>query len=407
MVVVDLAENLDRHRDRVSMYDNASNEVSVEFFDPNKDPIRAKAYELASLPTIAIEYMGRTEKVTTIEEREITSAIIRAVSGQARKMYFVQGHGERSATAADDGTSYKFVADLLKGDNITAEPLALTQHKDIPEDATVVAIAGPTADLLEEEVEQLKRYLDKGGKLMVLLEPVFGERAQPLTRLTGLLSEWGVEMGNDIVIDVSGRSNNPAFVVASPPYPSHSITERFGVSTIFPTARSVSPAAKLPDGKTVQPIVQTASEAWAETDIAGLEADRQPEPNTDKGDKQGPVTLAVAATANVATPPPAEKKEDGADPPTPPQTRIAVFGDADFASGNVANTLGNVDLFLNTVSWLTAQENLISIRPRERSDSRLNITPGQLDAVWYLSILVVPALVLAAGIFAWTRRRRS
>ena len=408
LVVIDQGSNLDRHRERMSMYDNASTQVSVEYFDAEKDPVRAKSYDITVVPTIAIEYMGRTEKVTTVEEREITSAIIRAVTGTARKLYFVQGHGERNPTGTDSG-GYQFVAQLLKGDNIAVETLGLTQHKDVPDDATAIAIVGPTTDLLDDEVEEVKRYLAKGGKLLVMLEPALGERAQPLTKIVALVKDWGVDVGNDLVIDVSGRTQNASYVVALPPYPSNPITQGFSVGSIYPTARSITPEAKAPEGKMVQPLVQTAAEAWAETDLAGLQARKTPELNADKGDKTGPVTVAATVTATVAEAPDKkpEEKKDGTDSPSPPQTRLAVFGDADFASNGVANNLGNADLFLNTVNWLTAQENLIAIRPRERSDSRLVITPTQLDAVWWVAILGVPALIAAAGFITWMRRRRS
>ena len=128
----------------------------------------------------------------------------------------------------------------------------------------------------------------------------------------------------------------------------------------------------------------------------------QPEIDTAKGDKAGPVPIAVA----VSTPaPPADAKPD--DPKTPPQTRLVVFGDSDFASDAVSGSVGNIDLFLNTISWLTAQENLISIRPKEPGNSRLTITPGEMNMVWWFAVAGVPLAVLVVGIVSWTRRRRS
>jgi ABC-type uncharacterized transport system involved in gliding motility auxiliary subunit len=404
LVIVDVTEKLDQYRGRMSMYENASRQVSVEYFDPYKDPIRATKYALTNLPSLVVEYMGRTEKAAAIEERDITSAIIRAVNGQARKVYFVQGHGEPSPTGASNA-GFSGVAGLLKGNNVTVETLVLTQHKDVPEDATVLVIAGPTTDLLDQEIEQIKAYLAKGGKLLAMLDPDVAERPQPTARLTALLAEWGVEVSNNVVIDASGRSNDPSLVVAFPPYPNHPITDGFQKSTIYPVARMAAPVAKAPEGKTVQPLVQTAPDAWAETDIAGLRAGKPPELNADKGDKAGPVTVATTVTAAVATPAPAKK--DGEEPPTPPQTRIAVFGNARFATDTVAGNLGNADLFLNTVSWLSAQENLIAIRPREPHESRLEMTPNQSWVVGLFAVAIVPLLVFGAGVMSWARRRRS
>ena len=404
LILIDQTVNFDRYRDRLAQYDYASDQVSVEYLDAEKEPIRAKQYGIQTLPTIVVEHDDRTEKVTAVEEREITSAVIRSMTGQQRKLYFVQGHGEKDP-AGTDGSSYSGVVQLMKGDNITVEPLLLTQHKDVPDDATVVAIVGPTTDPLDEEIEQLRQYLAKGGKLLIMMDPAIGERAQPLAKLTALAREWGVDVGNDVILDVSGRYSNPSFAVAAPPYPAHPITEGFRASSIFPVSRSVTPVSPAPTGKTVQPLIQTAPQAWAETDLAGLQAAKaEPEMNAESGDKAGPV--GIAATVTTAAPPaPDPDKKDA--PAATPQTRIAVFGDSDFASNGVGNSLGNADLFLNTISWLTAQENLISIRPREPGDSRLAIEPFQITMVGWFSVLVVPAAVLGAGVFTWVRRRRS
>ena len=408
LVVIDRGPQLDNHRARMSMYDNASTQVSVEYLDAVGDPIRAKQYGIQVVPTIVVEYMGRQEKATTVEERDITSAVIRAVTGAQRKMYFVQGHGERDPKDGDSADGYAGIAQFLQGDNVVVEPLVLTQHKDVPEDATVVAMAGPTSDPLDEELDSIKRYLARGGKFLLMLDPAIGERAQPLAKLRGLALQWGLEVGNDVVLDVSGRSNNPTFAVAAPPYPPHPATRDFGMSTVFPVARSVTPVSPAPQGKTVQAMVETSPNAWAEVDLAGLQAGKQaPEMSAESGDKPGPVGIAVTSTAPVVTPAEEKKadtKEDAADPP---QTRIAVFGNSGFASNGVLNNVGNADLFLNTVSWLTAQENLISIRPREARDSRLSLTDAGKTMISWFSFVILPGAVIAAGIFTWARRRRS
>jgi ABC-type uncharacterized transport system involved in gliding motility auxiliary subunit len=401
ILVFDRADRLGGYRDRLSQYEGASSRLSVEYVDGELDPVRAKQFEVQAFPTLVLQYKDKTEKVQSVDEREITSAVIRVMSGTQRKAYFVQGHGERNPTD-DAPTNFRGVAQLLKGDNITVETLVLSQQKDIPDDATVVVIAGPTADFLAEELDQVKRYLDKGGKLLLMVDPPLGQRVQPLTGLIGLAKDWGVEIGNDVVIDISGRTQQPEIVVAAPPYPNHPITESFAVATIFPVARSVTPVMPAPEGKTVQQFVESAMQAWAETDLAGLLAGNSPEIQTDKGDRTGPIPIAVA----VNTPaPPADAAED--DPKTPPQTRIVVFGDSDFASDRFAGSIGNVDLFLNTINWLTAQENLISIRPKEPGNSRLTMTPGDVTLVRWFALAIVPGLVLLAGVLVWSRRRST
>ena len=399
--------NFDRHRERLSQYDYASDDVTIEYVDGDREPARTKQYEVQAYPTLVVEYKGKTEKVTSIDERDITGAIIRAVTGQQRKLYFVQGHGEKDP-AGTDGAGYAGLAGLLKGDNIVVEPLVLTQHKDVPADATVLAIAGPTADFLDTEIDAVKRYLERGGRLLLMLDPAIGERDPPLSKLTALAQEWGVDVGNDVVLDLSGRSTTATFAVAAPPYPSHPVTQGFRVSTVFPLARSITPVSSPPTGKTVEKLVETAPAAWAETDVKQLRAGVQPEMNSAAGDKQGPVGMAATVTTAAPEPPAADgAKKDDKEPPKPPQTRIAILGDSDFGSNAYAGTVGNADFFMNTVNWLTAQENLIAIRPREAGDSRLTITPQQVNLVWWFSVLLMPAMIVLAGIYAWSRRRRA
>jgi ABC-type uncharacterized transport system involved in gliding motility auxiliary subunit len=398
ITLVDRSERFDNYRERLSMYRDASRQVSIDYLDGELDPVKTKQFDVQAFPTLVLQYKDKTEKVLSIEERDITSAVIRVISGKQRKAYFVQGHGEHDPMG-EAGTAYKGVAQLLKGDDVTVENLVLAQKKDVPDDATVVIIAGPTTDLLDDEIEQVKRYLAKGGKLMMMLDPTIGTKAQPLTRLIALAGEWGVSVGNDVIIDTS--TNRAEIVVAQPPYPMHPITQAFRLLTIYPLARSVSPAMPAPQGKTVQSFVQSGTQAWAETDLKGLEQ-TEPKPEPEKGDKVGPVSVAVA----VNTPaPPEDAKPDAAK--TPPQVRLIVFGDSDFASDAFSGSPGNENLFLNAVSWLTAQENLISIRPKEPGNSRLQMTPTQITVVNWLAMLGVPLLVFVVGIATWSRRRRS
>jgi ABC-type uncharacterized transport system involved in gliding motility auxiliary subunit len=405
LTVFDQSQRLDQYRDRLSQYGNVSNRVSVEYVDADRDPVRAKQNEIGSYPTVVVEYKGRTEKVTNVDERDLTGAIIRATTGQQRKVYFVQGHGEKDP-ASSEGSGYAGVVGLLKGDNIAVEPLALTQHKDVPDDASVVAIVGPTTDLLDEELDAMKRYLDKGGRVLLMVDPVIGERGQPLPKLTGLARDWGIEIGNDVILDVSGRSNNATMAITVPPYPPHPILDNFRVGLVFPLARSVTPVMPAPQGKTVQKLLETSQAAWAETNFADLvKPGAQPRLDPEGGDRPGPV--GIAATVTTASPAPPAGADKDKTPPAPPQTRLAVFGDSDFASNGAAGNLGNADFFMNTVNWLSAQESLIAIRPREAGDSRLTITPGQTNLVWWFSVLMVPAAVLGMGIVAWSRRRRS
>jgi ABC-type uncharacterized transport system involved in gliding motility auxiliary subunit len=219
--------------------------------------------------------------------------------------------------------------------------------------------------------------------------------------LTGLLREWSIEPGNNIVIDASGVGRlfgADASVPVATSYPPHAITTGFDLLTAFPLARSMSAAEKPADGRTPQVVIETTPRSWAETDLA---AEGQVEMNADKGDKQGPVSIAVA----VAVPAEAGAAEQKEGETEKPETRIVAVGDSDFATNAALGIQGNADLFMNTVAWLAQQENLIAIRPKEAADRRLTVTADQMTVITWMSLAIVPALVLGAGVFAWWRRR--
>jgi ABC-type uncharacterized transport system involved in gliding motility auxiliary subunit len=394
---------MERFRTRLTEYGYNSDQVSVEYIDPDTRPVVAREYDVQAYGTIVVDYMGRRERVSSDSEQEITNALIKAISGMERTVYFLQGHGEKDPTVMErDG--YSGVSEALRRDNYKVERLVLAQQKDVPADATAIILAGPTSDLLPSEKDALQRYLERQGKLMVLLDPPVGAQAAAMTNTQELLRYWGFEVGNNVVVDISGATNEPSIAVAAS-YPQHAITDRFATLTIYPLSRSVDPVSPATEGRVAMPIVQTSQRSWAETNLATLTSGPGVEMQPESGDKPGPVNVAAAMSLSApSTTPPAET------PPAPetapkPETRVVVFGDSDFASNAYGGVPGNPNLFANAVSWLAQQENLIAIRPKAPDDRRVTMTPRQQQLVALTSVLVMPLLVFAAGIYTWWRRR--
>jgi ABC-type uncharacterized transport system involved in gliding motility auxiliary subunit len=185
-------------------------------------------------------------------------------------------------------------------------------------------------------------------------------------------------------------------------YPSHPITQNFKFITAFPLARSVSPVSGGVNGHIAQPFVETSPRSWAETDIKSLLTSGQVSLDESKGDKKGPITIAVAVSGAATPPPDAPKPADDA---PKPEARVVVFGDSDFAANSGLGIQGNRDLFMNTVGWLSQQENLISIRPKDPDDRRITLTATQQANITWLSLLFIPGAIFGAGIYNWWRRR--
>ncbi|MBM3275976.1 MAG: GldG family protein [Candidatus Sericytochromatia bacterium] len=406
-VVFDRTMALDRFRLRLDEYTYYSNNVQVEYIDPDSKPVQAKEYGVESYGTVVIEYQGRRERVTSDTEQDLTNGLIKVLTPTQKKVYFVQGHGEKTTTNTErDG--YSTIVASLTRDNYATDTLVLAQQQDVPADASVVVIAGPTTDLLQPEVDMLRRYLNRGGHAFILLDPpTSGKGGMPA--LEGLLREWNIEPGNNIVVDISGVGQlfgtGPETPVASS-YPPHPITDRFSLLTAFPLARSISP---IPDasGRTARTIAETSARSWAETNVKELEASGKVALNADQGDKPGPVSIAAVVAVQAPDSPAtlaSGDKPPGMEEPRAPETRLAVFGDSDFASNGLLGIQGNPDLFMNTVSWLAQQENLIAIRPRAEADRRLTLTGEQQRNVLWLTI-AVPVALFATAFYTWSRRR--
>ncbi|MDA1185188.1 MAG: GldG family protein [Acidobacteria bacterium] len=400
--VFDRQTDLERFRTRLNEYAYHSDQVSVEYIDPDTRPIVAREFDIQAYGTVVVDYMGRRERVTSDSEQDLTNALIKAMSSTERRVYVLQGHGEKALDNTDrDG--YSAVTESLRRDNYTVEPLVLAQLSDVPADATVVLIAGPTTDVLPAEAEALRRYLDRAGKLMVLLDPPVGPQAAALPNLESLVREWGIDPGSNVVVDVSGATNEPSIAVAAS-YPAHAITDRFATLTIYPLARAVEPIEGGANGRLAQAIVETSPQSWAETDLASLTSDAGVTMDETSGDRPGPIPLGAAVSTQLAAPTDDQGTEPDPDAPTP-ETRMVVFGDSDFASNAYGGVPGNLNLFANAVSWLAQQENLIAIRPVEPEDRRVTMTPRQQTLAMATSVFFLPALVFGAGIFTWWRRR--
>jgi ABC-type uncharacterized transport system involved in gliding motility auxiliary subunit len=405
-------DDFERFRDRLDEYQYASKQVNVEYVDAVKSPSRANQYQVQQLGTIVFEYDGRTERVTSDGEQELTNGLIKVVQGKQLKVYFVQGHGERNSDGSDrDG--FSSISQALTSENYSVDKLVLAQQKDVPADASVLIVAGPKTDFFPPEMDMLKRYLARGGKVFFMLDPPDKAGGSELTSIVAFLKEWAIAVGNDVVVDVSGMgqllNTGPDTPVAAK-YPPHAITDRFNLITAYQLARSVAPVSGNTSGKFAQTLVETSPASWAESDIKMLNTSGKVARDLDKGDKAGPVSLAAAVSAPATEPPaPADaaKPADGAKPEDTqkPETRIAVFGDSDFASNAFLNIPGNRDLFMNSVNWLAQQENLISIRPKDPQDRRITLTRDQQFRISLLAVIGIPAIILLAGVQTWWRRR--
>jgi ABC-type uncharacterized transport system involved in gliding motility auxiliary subunit len=399
------SEEFQRFRDRLDEYTYHSKQVTTEYIDPEKRPGLAQQYGVTQLGTVVFDYAGRNEKVTSDSEQELTNGLIKVIQGRQPKVYFTQGHGEKD-TAGSDRSGYNGINGALTSDNFVVDKLVLAQATEVPADADIVVIAGPRTDFLAPEIDLLKAYLARGGKLFVMLDPVLKPDTPQPVQLLALLKEWAIDAPNDVVLDVSGMGRligTDESVPVAATYPPHAITQEFNLLTAYPLARSMSPVEGGANGRNPQKLIETSPRSWAETDIKSLSGGQPAK--SDGSDRNGPISLGVAVSGPATNAPAPKEPPKPGETPKSVEARIVAIGDSDFASNAALGVQGNRDLFLNAVNWLAQQENLISIRPKDPEDRRITLTADQERLIFYLTVLIVPGLVLLAGVQTWWRRR--
>lgn len=392
----DQSRTRDAIKDLLNSYTHLTRRISYQFVDPDRKPTIAKQYGITQYDTLVIESNKQETQIKSVNEQELTNALIRVTRDGKRKIRFLEGHGERAIDDAERAGLLTATAALEK-QGYELLKLSLLQEGRVPEGTAALIIAGPERGFLPQEIEAISVYLSQGGRVLLMIDP--DSRAG----LDGFLSQWGLTLGSGIVIDTLSRlfgGDLTTPIVSN--YPPHEITRGFNLATFFAVARSIEFEGSRSQDLTFQVIAQTGENSWSKANLS--EGQVKFEPGIDR---PGPLNLAVAVTPKEDPTAQALAEEGLGAPPNPMRdAALVVFGDADFASNAYINFSGNLDIFLNTLSWLTREKDLISIRPRETRFAPLFLTGTQGRVILYTSLVVAPGAVFIAGLFIWQRRRR-
>jgi ABC-type uncharacterized transport system involved in gliding motility auxiliary subunit len=387
-----------RFQDLMREYRYSSSRVGFEVTDPLKSPGRAEEYNIDRAGQIAVVRGTRTELIDEISEEKITNAIIKVTRKTEKVVYFLEGHGERELNDTS-ARGLSGVREGLERQNYVVRSYNLAQEGEIPSDATVIVSAGPQVSFLPHQEQLLKEYLAGGGKLLLMVDP------RTDFEMDEFLANHGLRLGKNLVIDASGIGQFFGIGPAAPivaDYGDHPITSELrGIMSFYPVSQSVH-SVDSPLGYETTEILRTSPRSWGESDLQAAEA------VFDEGkDIRGPLSLAGVAVNRVdaaETRTVADAEEEG-DEPAGLESRLVVFGDSDFASNAYVNTASNRDVFLNTVSWLAEDTELVAPRPRSPEDRRVNLTFSQSRMIFWWTVVLLPLATLVFGIGIWYRRR--
>jgi ABC-type uncharacterized transport system involved in gliding motility auxiliary subunit len=406
----DEATRFPQARDLLERYANLSPRLKVNYIDPVKKPQLARAAGFRRDTPILISNGVKKEEAKSLSEEEVTGAIIRSLKNGDRNACFVTGSGEHSID--ESGRSgYSSVKAALERNNYKTRTVSLLTaagqppaaagkggappapapgagKPEVPKDCTVLIVAGPKYAYTQPEVDAIKTYVEGGGHALFLLDPPLNigrEETQENAPLDAVLASWGVTPQKDLALDTSGIGQifglGPEVPLVAT-YDSHPIVSQMkDVATAFPLSRSLE--VKNSDKTSVEKLFSTSDNSYATANLSSSRIAIDP-----KKDKKGPLTLAAAGTYNGTA-----------------AGRFVVVGSSMWAGNSFIRFNGNQDLFLNMINWLTADEDLISIRPKAPEDRPLNVSGQKLNMIFWLSIVIFPLAVVSFGMATWWKRR--
>jgi ABC-type uncharacterized transport system involved in gliding motility auxiliary subunit len=381
-----------------SEYKYRSPEVSYQLVDPNKHPELAERFKVSTMNTTHLQYGGPDGpglNVTDLSESAITNGILKLTKSTAKTVCFTVGEGEADPNDTQSPHGFGAFRQSLEGEDYQIQRINLATTERIPDVCTELIVAGPTRPLLPHAIGMINSYLRHNGRALVMMRPPRPDKAVDETAMAEWLQQWGVVAGNNVVVDQVVRLFAGPALGLDPmvnTYAPHPITASFDKQTVFPMSRTVEPVANPKPGLTVIPLAKTSDSSWAETDLVAL-FEKQTA-SFGHGDIKGPVTVADVVDANL--------EQLGVGRGT---ARMVVFGDTAFADNQYLENFFNRDFIMNAVDWLAGEANSISIRPRTLRASRFELTIGEFDVVFVMSVLLLPELLLIIGIAVWYERR--
>ena len=365
-------------KDLLDQYSNLSPKVRVQYVDPDKEPQVAREAGIRNLGTAVVQVGAKKEEAKSMTEEGVTGAFIRDLKSNTRTVCFVAGSGEHQVDNSDrDGFSQ--FKDLLAKDNYENKTIDLLQKAEVPSDCTALVVAGPTRNYEQPEVDALKKYVEDGGRAFFMLDPPLKLGHSEIAdndALTSLLQSWGITLDKDVILDlnpigqIAGLGPQVALVTSYGSQPI--VNEMKGMATGFPLARSLQ--IKNTEKTTVEKLFDSSNSSLATSNLSSSAVDIR-----DPKNKKGPLTIGAAGSYNTG-------KENV-------QGRFVVVGTSSWAANRFLEFNGNNDFALNAVNWLSSDEDLISIRPKQQEDRRIT------------SQFLLPLVVVIGGISVWWNRR--
>jgi ABC-2 type transport system permease protein len=386
----------------LGLYKRENPLIDYEVIDPIKNPVAAQKYGVTLPKTLVFEAPNKT---TTLDppppgkfnsETEITSALYRLISDQSRTIYFSDGHGELNIYNTQFN-GYSTAYDRLKEQNYIVKTLNLQKEPHIPYDCSILVIADPTSPFTDQEEKIVADYNRFGGSVLIMVSPGLEANLDAVTDMNS------IRFGNDFVYETANNrttERGPTAPICLPAEPSPITKDLKNVNFVFPGVRSLSSnkESNLP----IVHLLSSSEDSWAETDIeSAMEIKDGKRPSRSDEEVRGPITVAI--TTEFKSVFPDSLAQGGAKEKV---LRSAFFGSGGFLTNSVvAQFPGNMNLFLNTVNWITKNEKILKITPNTVVFTPVDLTTSERTMISWLSLFVFPFTMLFIGLVVWYKKR--
>lgn len=364
-------------RDFFSLYQRYKPDIQLTFIDPEKEADKARAANIQLNGEMIIEYAGRSEHLTKLNEPLLTNTLMRLARSSNQMVMYLDGHGERKLDGAANFDLGNPFGAKLKQNGFKISGLNLAIVPDIPQNISVLVITQPQLDLMAGEVDKLVRYVENGGNLLWLVD------ADNLHGLEPLAEKLELILPSGIVVDPAAQEMRaPVTWALGAGYTPHTITQNFDLITAFPSARPLL----WNESAGWKTLVEVAPRGWvSQTALLGkFDFDK-------RSDTKGPAVIAAALQRSI----------------NDREQRIVVVGSGEFLANSFAGNGGNVTLGLNMLNWLSNDERLITLNPRPAKDTKLALSETQLVSISVGFLIILPLLLAGTGGYLWWKRRRA
>lgn len=375
-------------QDLIKKYQDEGPSIQLRFVEVNQNPKLAEDYGVnKGTGMVFVEYQGRRTKIDKIDEQELTGAIVKLLREKDKKVYYVIGHGEGNLEESKEPSGMNAFKKLLEGSRYSVNPIRLSQTGDVPSDADILAIVGPSQAFLDSEITAVEKYLERGGRLFLTLRP------SGHSGLETVIRRMGLTLHKDVVVQVMktqlGNAVNPKVTPVSDFSKTNVITKPFtnGGFVVMRLPGSLTMSSPIPSGMTVEPMVRTDQNSMAFPDTSF------------SGDaKAGPFITGVLVKGQW------ESSKKGTDEAVRPFEAV-VYSDSEFLANELLYRNLNRDLVLNSIAYLGDEQQIISITPKEVGVTEMTMTETNFYLFIFGFIIPLPLILLVASGTLWYRRR--